>query len=100
MSRFSYRFAPQAQTEFDLLDETAQAFLIQKIIERCANPYQQPLNRELKHLFKISCRYLAGFKYVRLIYQVIDQELVIEVIKVGTKPSVYHPQQLLKRLAE
>jgi len=98
VSKFKYRFTKIAQTEFDLLEKSIQDFLLEQLAIRCKNPYQQQLNHQLKKMFKISCKHLDGYKYIRLLYQVIEQELVIEVVKVGKKPSVYNPQELLKRL--
>lgn len=95
---YSYRFLEPAKKEFDGLDVELQKFLIQELEKRCEDPYKQPLKADLKGFFKISCKYLAGYKKVRLIYRVIDLELIIEVVSIGKKPNVYSDRQILKRL--
>lgn len=80
--QYALEFLEQAIEEYESLDRAVRAQIGKKLIKRLSNPHV-PKDR-LKGLdgaYKIKLR-KAG---VRLVYQVIDNELVVLVIAVGSR---------------
>ncbi|MBE2897472.1 type II toxin-antitoxin system RelE/ParE family toxin [Pasteurellaceae bacterium 20609_3] len=79
---YTIEFIPSAEKEFRKLDLSIRKQFVEKLRQRAENP-KVPSARlhGLKDCFKIKLR-ASGF---RLVYQVIDERIVIKVIAVGKR---------------
>lgn len=86
---YELEFSEKALEEFDKLSPDIANQFIKKLEKILANP-RIPKNKlsgsNAKDLYKIKLRQ-SGF---RLLYQVIDDRLVVLVIKIGRRDTVYN----------
>lgn len=86
---YELEFSEKALEEFDKLSPDIANQFIKKLEKILANP-RIPKNKlsgsNTKDLYKIKLRQ-SGF---RLLYQVIDDRLVVLVIKIGRRDTVYN----------
>ena len=89
---YKLKFLPSALKEWRKLDNTVQSQFKKKLEERLLSPHV-PNNRLLnfENHYKIKLR-TSGY---RLVYEVIDKEISVQVIAVGKreKNSVYRKAQ-------
>lgn len=79
---YSVKFREDALKEWRKLDKTIQQQFAKKIKKCCENPYIPSAKlRGIKNCYKIKLR-TSGF---RLVYQVIDAQLIIAVVAVGKR---------------
>lgn len=79
---YSVKFREDALKEWRKLDKTIQQQFAKKIKKCCENPHIPSAKlRGIKNCYKIKLR-TSGF---RLIYQVIDAQLIIAVVAVGKR---------------
>lgn len=80
---YDYKFKKQALKNFQALDKSIREQLYKKLDERCDNPRvpSAALRGNMAGLYKIK------IKGIRLIYQVIDNELVILVLIVDKREN-------------
>ena len=95
---YSVEFMILAKKEFDRLDQVVQLQLLKKLRTRLAAPrVQADKLRGLSDCYKLKLR-ASG---VRLVYEVIDNRLVVSVIAVGRRDdgAVYEAakRQLVRR---
>lgn len=86
---YSVKFREEAFKEWQKLDKSLQQQFAKKLKKCCDNPHIPAARlRGLKDCYKIKLR-ASGF---RLVYQVIDDQLVIAVVAVGKRErsDVYH----------
>lgn len=86
---YELEFSEKALEEFDKLSPDIATQFLKKLEKILANP-RIPKNKlsgsNTKDLYKIKLRQ-SGF---RLLYQVIDDRLVVLVIKIGRRDTVYN----------
>lgn len=79
---YSVKFREDALKEWKKLDKTIQQQFAKKIKKCCKNPHIPSAKlRGIKDCYKIKLR-TSGF---RLVYQVIDAQLIIAVVAVGKR---------------
>ncbi|MCU8168255.1 type II toxin-antitoxin system RelE/ParE family toxin [Vibrio vulnificus] len=80
-------FTESALKEFHKLGGSVRAELVKQLKKACENPHQpsKKLKGDLKGYYKIKLR-ASGY---RAVYSVIDDVLVVEVIKIGKRDSIY-----------
>ncbi|EPJ0731088.1 type II toxin-antitoxin system RelE family toxin [Morganella morganii] len=79
---YSVKFREDALKEWRKLDKTIQQQFAKKIKKCCENPHILSAKlRGIKDCYKIKLR-TSGF---RLVYQVIDAQLIIAVVAVGKR---------------
>ncbi len=79
---YSVKFREDALKEWRKLDKTIQQQFAKKIKKCCENPHIPSAKlRGIKNCYKIKLR-TSGF---RLVYQVIDAQLIIAVVAVGKR---------------
>ncbi|MFJ5471836.1 type II toxin-antitoxin system RelE family toxin [Pectobacterium carotovorum] len=86
---YSVKFREDALKEWLKLDKTIQQQFAKKLKECCENPHIPAAKlRGMKDCYKIKLR-ASGF---RLVYEVIDDVLIIAVVAVGKRErsGVYH----------
>ena len=86
---YTVKFREEAFKEWQKLDKSLQQQFAKKLKKCCDNPHISSARlRGIKDCYKIKLR-ASGF---RLVYQVIDDELVIAVVAVGKRErsDVYH----------
>ncbi|KHS67574.1 RelE-like toxin protein [Pectobacterium brasiliense] len=86
---YSVKFREDALKEWLKLDKTIQQQLAKKLKKCCENPHIPSAKlRGMKDCYKIKLR-ASGF---RLVYEVIDDVLIIAVVAVGKRErsGVYH----------
>ncbi|EAA5258666.1 type II toxin-antitoxin system RelE/ParE family toxin [Salmonella enterica subsp. enterica] len=86
---YTVKFREEALKEWLKLDKTIQQQFARKLKKCCENPHIPSAKlRGIKDCYKIKLR-VSGF---RLVYQVIDEQLVIAVVAVGKRErsEVYH----------
>lgn len=86
---YTVKFREDALKEWQKLDRTIQQQFAKKLKKCCENPHIPSAKlRGVKDCYKIKLR-TSGF---RLVYQVIDDILVIAVVAVGKRErsEVYH----------
>ncbi|EBW6765664.1 type II toxin-antitoxin system RelE/ParE family toxin [Salmonella enterica subsp. enterica serovar Infantis] len=86
---YTVKFREEALKEWLKLDKTIQQQFARKLKKCCENPHIPSAKlRGIKDSYKIKLR-ASGF---RLVYQVIDEQLVIAVVAVGKRErsEVYH----------
>ncbi|WNK69489.1 type II toxin-antitoxin system RelE/ParE family toxin (plasmid) [Pantoea agglomerans] len=86
---YTVKFREEAFKEWQKLDKSLQQQFAKKLKKYCDNPHIASARlREIKDCYKIKLR-ASGF---RLVYQVIDDQLVIAVVAVGKRErsDVYH----------
>ncbi|MDY4382959.1 type II toxin-antitoxin system RelE family toxin [Pectobacterium brasiliense] len=86
---YSVKFREDALKEWLKLDKTIQKQFAKKLKKCCENPHIPSAKlRGMKDCYKIKLR-ASGF---RLVYEVIDDVLIIAVVAVGKRErsSVYH----------
>ncbi|MIX29407.1 type II toxin-antitoxin system RelE/ParE family toxin [Salmonella enterica subsp. enterica serovar Livingstone] len=86
---YTVKFREEALKEWLKLDKTIQQQFARKLKKCCENPHIPSAKlRGIKDGYKIKLR-ASGF---RLVYQVIDEQLVIAVVAVGKRErsEVYH----------
>lgn len=86
---YTVKFREEALKEWLKLDKTIQQQFARKLKKCCENPHIPSAQlRGIKDSYKIKLR-ASGF---RLVYQVIDEQLVIAVVAVGKRErsEVYH----------
>ncbi len=80
--KYTLKFLPTALKEWKKLDATIQGQLKKKLKERLQNPHvQTSLLHGFENHYKIKLR-ASGY---RLVYEVIDKEIIILVIAVGKR---------------
>lgn len=90
---YRIEFIPSSEKEFRKLDISLRKQFIEKLKERAENPRIESAKlRGMKDCYKIKLRN-AGY---RLVYQVIDERIVVKVIAVGKRDrsDVYNKAQL------
>ena len=81
-SKYSLEFNAQALKEWKKLDSTVRLQFAKKLKERLTNPrVEADKLRDMPNCYKIKLR-SAGY---RLVYDVIDEVLVVTVIAVGKR---------------
>lgn len=86
---YTVKFREDALKEWQKLDRTIQQQFAKKLKKCCENPHIPSAKlRGVKDCYKIKLR-TSGF---RLVYQVIDDTLIIAVVAVGKRErsEVYH----------
>jgi len=86
---YTVKFREEAFKEWQKLDKSLQQQFAKKLNKCCENPHIPSAKlRGIKDCYKIKLR-ASGF---RLVYQVIDDQLVIAVVAVGKRErsDVYH----------
>ncbi|ELV9460719.1 type II toxin-antitoxin system RelE/ParE family toxin [Salmonella enterica] len=86
---YTVKFREEALKEWLKLDKSIQQQFARKLKKCCENPHIPSAKlRGIKDSYKIKLR-ASGF---RLVYQVIDEQLVIAVVAVGKRErsEVYH----------
>ncbi|MFK3877789.1 type II toxin-antitoxin system RelE family toxin [Pantoea agglomerans] len=86
---YTVKFREEAFKEWQKLDKSLQKQFAKKLKKCCDNPHIPSARlRGIKDCYKIKLR-ASGF---RLVYQVIDDQLVIAVVAVGKRErsDVYH----------
>lgn len=86
---YAVKFREEAFKEWQKLDKSLQQQFAKKLKKCCDNPHIPSARlRGIKDCYKIKLR-ASGF---RLVYQVIDDQLVIAVVAVGKREhsGVYH----------
>lgn len=84
--KYEFEFADSALKEWKKLDSNTREQFRKKLKERCENPRIPSAQlRGSKDRYKIKLR-KAGY---RLVYEVEDRQLVIVVLAVGRRDSVY-----------
>lgn len=79
---YTVKFREEALKEWLKLDKTIQQQFARKLKKCCENPHIPSAKlRGIKDSYKIKLR-ASGF---RLVYQVIDEQLVIAVVAVGKR---------------
>lgn len=79
---YTVKFREDAQKEWQKLDKAIQQQFARKLKKCCENPHVPSAKlRGIKDCYKIKLR-TSGF---RLVYQVIDDTLVIAVVAVGKR---------------
>ena len=92
---YSLEFNVQAKKEWDKLNSTIRLQLAKKLKERLANPRVEPDKlRDMPDCYKIKLRSIG----YRLVYEVIDQRLVVTVISVGKRESLSVYKRAVKRV--
>jgi len=82
VTKYTLEFNAQAFKEWQKLDSTIRLQFAKKLKERLANPkVESDKLRDMPNCYKIKLR-SAGY---RLVYDVIDQLLVVTVIAVGKR---------------
>lgn len=85
MGDYDLRFHKAARREWEKLDSNIQIQFTAKLRERLVNPrVQSDKVRGLKDAYKIKLR-TAGY---RLVYQVIDTEVVVLVLAIGKRDKL------------
>lgn len=81
-SKYSLEFNAQALKEWKKLDSTVRLQFAKKLKERLTNPWVEADKlRDMPNCYKIKLR-SAGY---RLVYDVIDEVLVVTVIAIGKR---------------
>ncbi|TPE10812.1 type II toxin-antitoxin system RelE/ParE family toxin [Pantoea vagans] len=86
---YTVRFREEAFKEWQKLDKSLQQQFAKKLKKCCENPHIPSARlRGMKDCYKIKLR-ASGF---RLVYQVINDQLIIAVVAVGKRErsDVYH----------
>jgi len=86
-------FIKSSQKEWDKLSKPIQKVFKKKLAQRLENPHvPKDRLRGIENCYKIKLRDVG----YRLVYQVIDSEIVVKVIAVGKrdKMEVYHNAQV------
>lgn len=79
---YSIKFRKDAEKEWKKLDKTIQSQFAKQLIKRCENPHVASARlRSMDNCYKIKLR-ASGF---RLVYQVIDDMLIIAVVGVAKR---------------
>lgn len=79
---YTVKFREDALKEWQKLDKAIQQQFAKKLIKCCENPHIPSAKlRGIKDCYKIKLR-TSGF---RLVYQVIDNKLIISVVAVGKR---------------
>lgn len=89
---YRIEFIPSSEKEFRKLDISLRKQFVEKLKERAENPRVESAKlRGMKDCYKIKLRN-AGY---RLVYQVIDERIVVKVIAVGKRDrsDVYNKAQ-------
>lgn len=88
-------FIPSADKEWRKLDSSVRQQFVRKLRERLTNPHIPSAKLfEMSGCYKIKLR-KSGF---RLVYQVIDQDIVVKVIAVGRRDRNEVYKSAAKRL--
>ncbi|EEX2837046.1 type II toxin-antitoxin system RelE/ParE family toxin [Escherichia albertii] len=83
--RYQVKFREDALKEWQKLDKAIQQQFAKKLKKCCDNPHIPSAKlRGIKDCYKIKFR-ASGF---RLVYQVIDEQLIIAVVAVGKRGAV------------
>lgn len=81
---FELRFLPQAQKEWRKLAPTIKAQFVKKLAERLENPHIESARLSgSQNRYKIKLR-AVGY---RLVYEVVDEILVVYVIAIGRRDN-------------
>ena len=85
MSKYAIVIAPRAKKQIDSLPEIIKSKIARVLIDILAdNPYiGKPLKAELRGLYSYR---VADY---RIIYSILKQELIIQIIKVMHRKEVY-----------
>lgn len=86
---YAVKFRKDAEKEWKKLEKTIQSQFAKQLIKRYKNPHVSSEKlRNMQNFYKIKLR-TSGF---RLVYQVIDDVLIIAVVAVGKreKSQVYN----------
>ncbi len=84
MRTYELEFLPSAEREWKKLDSTIRTQLKKKLLERIGNPrVEADKLRDYPNLYKIKLKALG----YRLLYEVVDDRLVVLVIKVGKREN-------------
>lgn len=79
---YTIEFIPSSEKEFRKLDLDLRKQFVEKLRERAENPRIESAKlRGMKDCYKIKLR-SSGY---RLVYQVIDERIVVKVIAVGKR---------------
>lgn len=81
-ARYHLEFNVQAKKEFDKLNSTIQLQFLKKLQERLSDPrIEGDKLRDMPNCYKIKLRSIG----YRLVYEVIDERLIVTVIAVGKR---------------
>jgi mRNA interferase RelE/StbE len=88
---YELRFTKSARKEWNKLDWTIQEQFLNKLEERIKNPphVKSAAMRNLPNHYKIKLRAIG----YRLVYEVIDSEIVILIVKIGRRDQIYIDMQ-------
>lgn len=83
---YKLAFLPTAKKEWDKLDGSVRTVFKKKVLERLETPRVESAKlRGYDDFYKIKLRDLG----YRLVYEVVDDEVVIYVIAVGRRDKIY-----------
>lgn len=84
---YEVSFTESALKEFNKLGGSVKSELVKQLRKASENPHQpsKKLRGSLQGLYKIKLR-ASGY---RAVYSVIDDQLVVEVIKIGRRDEIY-----------
>ena len=92
--KYTLKFLPTALKEWQKLESSIQGQLKKKLRERLQNPHvQSSLLHGFENHYKINLR-ASGY---RLVYEVIDKEIVVLVIAVGKREKNLAYKKAAKR---
>ncbi|MFA9500314.1 type II toxin-antitoxin system RelE/ParE family toxin [Mannheimia sp. E30BD] len=94
--KYTVEFIKSSEKEFRKLDLALRKQFVEKLKERAENPRVESAKlRGMKDCYKIKLRN-AGY---RLVYQVINERIVVKVIAVGKRDRSEVYQKALARLS-
>ncbi len=92
---YKITFLKQAKKEWDNLSPDVQVYFKKKLLKVIENPHIRKCRvREMKDCYKVK---LSTVGY-RLVYKVIEEKVVIQVITVGRRDKNYVYKTAIKRI--
>jgi mRNA interferase RelE/StbE len=88
-SRYSVKFSESAKAEFSKLDGSIKKLVLKQLIALETNPYKgkslgNKFGMDLTGLYKL----YVHKKQIRIVYEVIDNELVVYVLGIGKRDDL------------
>jgi mRNA interferase RelE/StbE len=87
MAKYNVEFTRSAEKEFDKLSAKLKVRVVDALTLLAENPYSELLR--IKKLRGMADLYRIRLGDYRLLYEVIDDRLVVLVIKIGNRRDVY-----------
>ncbi|HDF2343079.1 TPA: type II toxin-antitoxin system RelE/ParE family toxin [Morganella morganii] len=83
---YNVKFSPKAEKELKKLDNVYRKRLLNKLVLLKENPRSGP---NIKSMQGTTNRYRYRMGDIRAIYDIIDDELVVLIVKVGWRGDIY-----------